>query len=150
MSKSPDNIQIIKTDQILLYLTQFVCVFFPAAVLIALYMHYPFNQISSDMFVDIILLPPLTLIPVLYIYYRSNWIKKLFISGVNVEADVIRMDSSVRPWFFIQYQYEYEHKVYKRLVVLMYNECTKRVVNKKIVTAVVDPVSKKAYIRDAF
>ena len=150
MKYIPTCIEIIRVDQILFFLIQFVCVFFLGALVIALYMRFPYIDMQVNDYFDIIILPFAMCVPVPYVLFRCKRIKNLFICGEEVSAEVLHVEDHLKPWFFLKYEFTYNNKLYTRLVILMYTPCTKIIASKSKFIIMMDPLSKRSYIRDVF
>ncbi len=146
----PTYIEVIRADQISFFLIQFVCIFFLGALVIALYTHYPYIDMHTNDYFDIFLLPFAMCVPAPYVYFRYKRIKNLFICGDEVLAEVLRVEDHLKPWFFLKYEFTYSNKLYSKLVILMYTPCTNKIARKSKFVIMVDPLSKRSYIRDVF
>jgi hypothetical protein len=150
MKYIPTRLEIIRTDQILFFLIQFVCIFFLGALVIALYMHFPYIDMQANDYFDIFILPFTMCVPIPYVLFRYKWIKNLFIYGEEVSAEVLRVEDHLKPWFFLKYGFTYNNNLYTRLVILMYTPCTKIIARESKFIIMMDPLSKRSYIRDVF
>ena len=152
MNYIPSKIELCKTDQILFSIAFFSFIFTFAIILMLLHKYLPFDSTKMKMedYLTIIILPLTACVTLPYLFYRCGRIRSLFEKGEEVVAQVTFMDDNLIPWFVIHYKFLYEDKIYNRIVTIMYTKQSKKIAEKKEFIVVVDPISKRSYIRDLF
>lgn len=150
MKRIPSKIEIIHADCILfdLVLVMFALSLFVIVTLF--HKHYPFNDMNVYKYLEFFVYPIASSCLIPYVYFRSMRIQNLFRDGVEIIANVVNMEKESFPWFGVKYEFICEGKMYKKMITLVHTKNTKTIVEKQEFIVMVDPISKRSYIRDAF
>ena len=148
--KAPSLKQFVMVDQISFFLVVISCCFTLTIIFLFLKKYMAIENINfHELFADLMILLT-TFMALPYVLLRYRKFHKLFTYGILLPAKIIKIDESLVPWFFIQYEFNYEQSQHRKLQIFMFSKTTKKIAFHKNIEILFNPKTKASYVLSVF